>query len=209
MLAKQIREILESGLPGEASHQKMAPLNRPLSSLAVQNSENIKESSVAILIIENDSIHEIVLIQRPVYDGSHSGQVSFPGGKKDDVDNDLLETAIRECYEEIGVRLEVDHYVGRLTPVFIPVSNFHVEANLFYLDSTPNFKQDSREVDSIFTIKLKDLLKDENVKSTTIHINDKFSLKNVPYFDLENKIIWGATALMLNELKDILKQIKI
>ncbi|MES2589002.1 MAG: CoA pyrophosphatase [Bacteroidota bacterium] len=207
MNLEKLKSLLITSLPGEEAHQKMAPLNRPISSYAKSMSDNYKESGVAVVIYKQAENHQIVLIQRPVYDGKHSGQVSFPGGKKEENDENLLQTAIRECFEEIGVSLNENQHIGKLTPVFIPVSNFHVEAHLFYLESMPEFKADEREVSEIFSIKLDHLLDDDFVKKMDMEIPNAIYLKEIPYFDLENKIIWGATALILNELKELLRLI--
>jgi 8-oxo-dGTP pyrophosphatase MutT (NUDIX family) len=205
MSIEELKNKFSSSLPGETAHQKMAPTGRPLSSFAKIQSANFKESGVAVVLFENFDSQEIVLIQRPLYDGSHSGQVSFPGGKKENVDDNLFFTAIRECQEEVGISLNEEYFLGKLTPVFIPVSNFHVEAYTFYLPSRPNFIKDEREVEEIFTIKLDDLLDDSRIMRTDIEVSNKLKIKDVPYFNLENKIIWGATALILNELKELIK----
>lgn len=208
-LRHQLKEILAKELPGESAHQKMAPTSRPLSSFAKENASSFRESSVAVLLMHLENGIEIVLIQRPEYEGNHSGQISFPGGKREESDADLYQTAVRECFEEIGVALIDEQFIGALTPVFIPVSSFHVEVNLFYLSEVPKFVKDEREVDSIFTIKLTELLDEQNIKMTKINLANNLKINDVPYFDLENKVIWGATALILSELKEIAKQIKI
>ena len=208
MFAARLKSMLEAGLPGEQAHVRMAPLSRPLSSLAKQSTAVFRESAVAIILFEEAGEQRIVLIQRPQYEGKHGGQVSFPGGKREESDLDLLQTAMRECFEETGLQLGLEQYVGPLTPVFIPVSSFHVDAHLFYLDYVPQFNKDEREVEAIFTIAVNELLDDLRVQLTTITVGENMKMKDVPYFDLENKVIWGATALMLSELKEILSRVK-
>lgn len=205
MNIEKIKLQLTSKLPGEKAHQKMMPFNRPISSIAKQNSTDFKESGVAVILYKHQKNLELILIQRSTYEGNHSGQISFPGGKKEALDRNLFETSIRECYEEIGVQLALKHHVGKLTPVFIPVSNFHVEVHLFYMDSKPVFQADPHEVSEIFSVQINDLLNDKFVKITDIKISEMIILKEVPYFDLENKIIWGATAFILSELKELLR----
>ncbi|MCE3295828.1 MAG: hydrolase [Crocinitomicaceae bacterium] len=208
MFALNLKAQLEAGLPGEDAHVRMAPLSRPVSSLAKQSAKVFRESAVTIIIFEDAGEQRILLTQRPKYNGKHSGQVSFPGGKWEEGDLDLLQTAMRECYEETGIRLSIEQYVGNLTPVFIPVSNFHVEAYLFYLDYVPQFQKDEREVEAIFSIRIEELLDENRVQKTNIAVSEEMELEDVPYFDLENKVIWGATALILSELKEILSRIK-
>lgn len=201
-----LRAKISDQLPGEAAHLLMAPINRPVSSLAKGKASEYRESAVAVLIYEHENSHELVLIQRPTYEGNHSGQVSFPGGKWEQSDENLLMTAMRECREEIGVDLDLGHYLGKMTSVFIPVSKFNVEPHLFYLPVKPQFIADQQEVAEIFSIRIEDLMDDQRVQKTSIRINEQVQLKEVPYFDLESKVIWGATALILSELKEFLKQ---
>jgi 8-oxo-dGTP pyrophosphatase MutT (NUDIX family) len=198
-------QLLESELPGEEAHKPMMPINRPLSSNALKEAKNVKESAVAVMIFEENGIQHCTLIQRPSYDGSHSGQVSFPGGKRELSDENLAFTAIRECWEEVGIRLSENHLIGKLTSVYIPVSNFHVEPFLFYYSEKPDFKADEREVESIFTITMNELLDDSNLDQMEVKISTNLTMKNIPCFNIANKQIWGATALILNELKMILK----
>lgn len=199
-------QLLEGDLPGEEAHISMMPVNRPLSSNAIKKAINVKESAVAVVLFEENGMQHCTLIQRPSYEGNHSGQVSFPGGKREKNDENLSFTAIRECWEEVGIRLTENHLIGKLTSVYIPVSNFHVEPFLFFYPEIPEFKPDEREVESIFTITINDLLDDSNLSTMEVMISDAVKMKNIPCFQISDKQIWGATALILNELKFILKK---
>jgi 8-oxo-dGTP pyrophosphatase MutT (NUDIX family) len=201
----RLMRVISDNLPGEKAHLKMAPLNRPLTSLALQNISNYSESAVAVLIFESNNDYSLNLIQRPYYDGVHSGQISFPGGKKDESDLDLIFTSIRECREEIGVDLTDAKLLGKLTPVFIPVSNFLVEPFVYFYPNLPIYKPDEREVESIITISIQELLDESNVSTMDIFLKDGLKINHVPCFDIQNKKIWGATALILNELKEVLR----
>lgn len=203
---KLIRVISEN-LPGESAHIRMAPVNRPLSSFAIREAENVRESAVAIMLFEENTSYKCTLIQRPSYDGNHSGQISFPGGKRDPEDIDLEQTAIRECMEEVGIDLSIAQALGKLTSVYIPVSNFHVEPYAFFYPQAPEFIPDEREVESILTIALDELLDDGKISTMDVQMTNGFTLRNVPCFLINEKQIWGATALILNELKEILKMI--
>lgn len=196
-----LEQLLKNHLPGERAHIPMAPLNRPVSSLARKEATFYRESAISLIIVEQNFRKEIVLIQRPKYDGNHSGQIAFPGGKKEESDSSLFHTAIRETHEEIGIQLANNQFVGELTPVFIPVSSFHVQPFVFCLSEYPDFIPDSREVDEIFTLSLNDLL-DPKSLSTMVYRDPKgFVIRDIPCFSVNGKEIWGATALMLNELK--------
>jgi 8-oxo-dGTP pyrophosphatase MutT (NUDIX family) len=198
---------LANNLPGEQAHAEMAPTNRPLSSFARSTSADYRESAVSIIFQANTLATDILLIQRPSYNGVHGGQVSFPGGKRDPEDKNLFYTAIRECREEIGVNLSEDQFIGLLTPVFIPISKFDVLPHVFVLENEVEFTPDEREVESIFSINVEALLEEKHRKKVSIPNQNGTTLRNIPCFEINNKIIWGATALMLNELRLILQKI--
>lgn len=202
-LEKFKRELLLN-LPGEQAHQKMTSIYRPLSSLALKNALEIRESAVAVVICRNNNQIECILTQRTEYNGNHSGQISFPGGKKDKSDLNLEETARRECFEEIGIPIDQGIFLGELTDVFIPVSGFLVKPFVFYHNTLPEFIQNEREVAEILTFPLFDLKREELISTMEIHLPDGTKFKDIPYFDLANKKVWGATAFILCEIREIL-----
>jgi 8-oxo-dGTP pyrophosphatase MutT (NUDIX family) len=206
--AEQLSYHLEHHLPGEIAHTPLSPSGRGVSSEALKTANNVKESAVAVILFETSNELKCTLIQRPHYEGAHSGQISFPGGKKEHQDTDLLITSMRETFEEIGIQLLHENLVGTLTSVYIPVSNFKVAPYVFYFPTTPMYKADNFEVAEIVEIKIKELLSESVIKQTSIPISNGNLLKDIPYFDLENKIIWGATALILNELREVIKNIQ-
>lgn len=201
---EQFKRQLLQNLPGEAAHQKMTSIYRPLSSLALKSALEIRESAVAIVLCRNNNQIECILTERAQYNGNHSGQISFPGGKKDESDFDLEETARRECFEEIGIPVNEGIFLGQLTDVFIPVSSFLVHPYVFYHNSLPEFIQNEREVAEILTFPLFDLKKEELISTMEVHLADGSIFKDIPYFDLANKKVWGATAFILSEIREIL-----
>lgn len=201
---EKFKSELTLNLPGEAAHQKMTSIYRPLSSLALEGALEIRESAVAVVLCKNNNQIECILTQRTEYNGNHSGQISFPGGKKDKTDLNLEETARRECYEEIGIPVDQGIYLGELTDVFIPISGFLVKPFVFYHDSLPVFIQNEREVAEILTFPLFDLKNEELISTMEVHLPDGSIFKNIPYFDLANKKVWGATAFILSEIREIL-----
>jgi 8-oxo-dGTP pyrophosphatase MutT (NUDIX family) len=195
----------DSELPGERAHIEMAPINRPLSSFALKNAIEPRESAVSIILYPKDDAIHSILIQRPVYDGTHSGQIAFPGGKKEETDIHLEFTARRECFEEIGLPIESGFLIKEMTKVFIPVSNFIVYPFVFFVDLIPELIANEREVEEIIHYNIDHLLKDEHQSKMDILLPNNILQKNIPCFEIQNKKIWGATALILNELKLILK----
>lgn len=196
-----IKQLLKSDLPGEEAHLDMSPIGRKKSSQAIKQVSDYRESAVALVLFETEETLKSVLIQRPIYEGSHSGQVCLPGGKKEDFETSLDQTAIRECVEETGLITEHLDLLGPLTPVFIPVSNHHVHPYIFHYTETPVFFPDEREVAEILPFNLMDILIKENIKTTDIRITQERILRDVPYFDIREKVVWGATAIILNEFR--------
>jgi 8-oxo-dGTP pyrophosphatase MutT (NUDIX family) len=208
MSQKLINDLLskfDSALPGERAHIEMAPINRSLSSFTLKNAIEPRESAVSIILYPKDYAIHSILIQRPVYNGTHSGQIAFPGGKKEETDIHLEFTARRECFEEIGLPIESGFLIKEMTKVFIPVSNFIVYPFVFFVDFLPELIASEREVEDIIHYKIDHLLKDEHQSKMDILLPNNILQKNIPCFEIENKKIWGATALILNELKLILK----
>ena len=135
----------------------------------------------------------------------HKGQVSFPGGvvKK----NESTESAaIRETNEEIGVEKSIIKIIGSLTSFYVPVSNFRIFPYVGWTDKKPNTKAQDREVKSIFSVSINDLMLDNNLKMK----QELFSNRpyTVPYFDLGGEVVWGATSMILSEFKIILRGLK-
>lgn len=195
---------IKNGIPGENSHLKMLPSNRTLSSYSLKATSQTKESAVAVILFPIENSIKCILIQRPEYEGNHSGQIAFPGGKKDPSDLHLEYTARRETYEEIGIPISVGLFIGELTQVYIPVSNFLVQPIIYFHEEIPLLIPDEREVAEIFTFSIDELLNENCFSSMKVKFTTSMSQKNVPCFQLGEKQIWGATALILNELRDLL-----
>ena len=201
----QLAHTLKHNLPGERAHLPLSPLHRPVTSEVIQNLTEYKESAVAVVLFEVETTLQCILIQRTEYTGKHSGQISFPGGKKDNEDADLLATAIRECLEEVGVDISSSEYLGKLTQVYIPVSGFLVEPHVFYYPEVPVFVQQEREVAAVFTISLDELIAEDVISEMKVTTENKLVKMNVPCFNIRDKQIWGATALILNELREVVR----
>jgi len=201
-LEQALREEMKNSLPGRLFHDKMLPLRSP-----VNIPIDLKGIQAAVaLIILHQKQPEIILIKRSEYQGYHSGQVSFPGGKTDPRDKDPIETSIRETYEEIGIVLQRAECVGELTSLYIQVSGFHVKPYVFCIDREINLKIDKEEVNYIIQAPVSRLLDDDLIRSKTFKsFNVKFQ---APYMDIKGEIVWGATSMILSEFTEILKRIK-
>jgi 8-oxo-dGTP pyrophosphatase MutT (NUDIX family) len=134
--------------------------------------------------------------------------VSFPGGKVEQSDDNLAHTALREVHEEIGVSPQSIAIIGKLTEVYIPVSNFYVHPFVGYLTEKPNFTPQPNEVQQIIEVPLEWLLDKNNQTTTNLTLPNGIELKSVPCFRIEGDIIWGATAMLLKELITIIEQVR-
>lgn len=181
----------------------MAHINREKINIEALNLNDYRSSAVLLLLIKRGESFFIPLTERHTYKGVHSGQISFPGGKKDARDKDLQQTALRECHEEIGLNENVN-VIGELSPVYIPVSKFIVYPYVaVYSDKEPDYKLNLSEVKNLFELNTLDLMNPDTVKQTVVEPSPGYKLKT-PYFDVHGKIVWGATAMILSEFKKLL-----
>lgn len=170
--------------------------------LRIKGSDQARDAGVMITAIE--STQELIIIERSAHPlDKHKGQLSFPGGKKEVNDQDLMETAIRETQEEIGLELSRNQVLGNLSPLYIPVSNFMVHPFITVLPNPVDLHPDPREVKRIWSVSL-DGITDEKKQRGPMKISSGLVLQDVPFYPLENKKIWGATAMILAELSEIL-----
>jgi 8-oxo-dGTP pyrophosphatase MutT (NUDIX family) len=194
-------ELIQSGeIPGELAHIDMIPY-RPLTSELLLEVSDYRESSVAILLYKELNNWQSVVIERPTYNGAHSGQIAFPGGKRDHSDSNLVETALREMHEEIGFFDPTIQYIGQLSKVFIPVSKFLVYPHVFITHKSPTFIPDNYEVHEIIPFEIDSILNEHAIIKTKVNAGNGMKLNDVPAFTIKNKIVWGATCLIMNELK--------
>src|ERR1019366_5359636 len=157
---EQLKIRLQQPLPGEDVQYLMAPISRLKNKYLSPENYNPKKSAVLILLFPHHELIKTVFIERPIYNGVHSGQVAFPGGKFEDADKDLQQTALRETYEEIGVDPDKIKIIGQLTDVYINPSNFLVSPFVGYINEHPDFIVNAREVQKIIVYNLFDLNND-------------------------------------------------
>lgn len=201
----QLKERLKLSLPGAEAQYKMAPSLRPIPAEDFIQKMNPVSSSVLILLFPVQDNLFSVLIQRNEYNGVHSNQVSFPGGKKEKNDKSIEETALREAWEETGINPEKVRILGQLSSLYVPPSNFIIYPVIGFSESKPEFKSQIEEVKEIieFPIALISLKETKKIKP----IETSIGPVEAPYYDISGHTVWGATAMIISELEQILKEI--
>lgn len=173
--------------------------------IAVTPKKDAKVAAVLVLLnFQNNSIH-IPLIKRPVYEGVHSGQMAFPGGKAEKFDKDIIDTALRETREEIGIQLPSRQIIGKMTSLFIPPSNVIVTPVLGTFARPLEYNIDPEEVAEVVEIGIDELQHPANLQMREITVMNKYKL-DAPAYIVQGRTIWGATAMILSELLHIVRE---
>lgn len=199
----KINDFTSRPLGGLNAQFKLAPKMR-----LQYNDEKIKARNpkkAAVLALFYPNLHQqtcFLLTQRASYKGIHSAQISFPGGKIEKDDLNLAATALREANEEVGVSQDTITMLRELTDVYIPPSNFLATPFIGYTQKRPDFKTNN-EVASLIEVTLEELLDDDNL--ATINMTTSYAQNIiVPCFKFQEHIVWGATAMMLSEIRELL-----
>lgn len=202
-----VPQILQTSLPGREAHYKMAPAERMSIFKNVPAKDTIhKNAGVLILLYPKNGITHLVLIVRNIYEGIHSAQISFPGGKFELADQNYANTALRETQEEIGVAMDCVEILKEFTQLYIQPSNFMVHPFLGICNEELLFIPDPSEVSEIIELPLSLFLDDKIMVSVTLSTSYADNIE-VPAFAIDQHIVWGATAMMLSELKEVLKNV--
>ena len=208
LFLNSISKIEQAPLPGQASQFKMSPPYRM--DLIEKQAEAMKSSKRAgvLALFYPDTLQNtnLILILRKTYKGVHSAQVGFPGGKLEPQDESLEYTAVRETQEEVGVPLKDIKVIKAMTEVYIPPSNFTVHPFMGITMKTPKFVKQDDEVEDLIEVTLKDFI-DDNLMTSQLIMTSLQKEVEVPAFHFNGHIVWGATAMMLNEVKDLLKTV--
>lgn len=199
-----LRYRLQQPLPGLDAQMRMAP---PVRKRDYAIPENVKRSAVLALMYPNHAgILHFALMKRTEDGHAHSGQVSFPGGKWEQDDPDYVYTALRETEEEFGVPASSISVIGSLTELYIPVSNYLVYPSVGFIPERPCFNPDPREVAAILEIPIMELLKQQSPNLHPVVVSGGFRLQ-APGYVLQEHLVWGATAMMLAELKALYEEV--
>jgi len=198
-LEKFLSLCFEKRLPGIEAHLGIAPKHRQKDIINAKLRNNGVRSSVLILFYEKAGEIYLVFIRRPNHSGVHSGQISFPGGRWEKTDKSLYHTALREAREEVGIFPEKVRYKGKLSDLYIPPSNFLVSPFVGIYKGACTFEPDPAEVAAIVEIPFSFFLAPGSLTRVDITVRGT-ELISTPAFVYAENIIWGATAMILNEL---------
>ena len=202
---KYIPKIEKEKLFSTDAHAKMAPLER-ISYLKEENyiDKEPRRAAVLMLFYPKDKVTHLALIVRNTYPGVHSSQIGFPGGKVEEYDADLEETALRETHEEVGVSPEKVQIIKTFSEIYIPPSNFLVAPFMGISHEELAFIPDLDEVKRVLEFSLVDFLDEKSI--TKVKMSTSYAVDiEVPAFMVDKYIVWGATAMMMSELKETIK----
>jgi len=199
-----LSNALKKPLPGLKAQMKMAPESRAKidENTIRANLHHAKKAAVLCLFYPRNNVPYFVLMKRVSYPGVHSGQISFPGGRIEQNESPL-QAALRETYEETGVQVNEHAVLSAITEIYIPPSNFYVYPFIACIRQTPTFNADKGEVDYLVEVPVKEFINLSNQKQKQLQYS--YGTFEAPYFDLQNETVWGATAMVLGEVFEILQ----
>ncbi|HYD20726.1 MAG TPA: CoA pyrophosphatase [Flavipsychrobacter sp.] len=200
-----LKERLQKELPGITAQERMTGRVLPMPG---EIPESARQGAVLALLYPVEGVLTLLLMKRAPDNSAHSGQVSFPGGKRDPGDADLVATALREAWEEVGLHANDMEILGALSSLYIPVSNFNVHPFIAYTTSRPELKPSADEVEYIIEVPIAELFHPERITKVLVTSPaDKTFIRKVPAYKLQDEtVIWGATAMMISELQVLLEE---
>lgn len=203
MKTTRIRTALYNTLPGEKAHQKMAPRPKFIEGFEGVHSMPPVNSAVLVLVIPYEDELAIPFIKRANAGKYHKGQIALPGGKMEADDENALQTALRECHEEIGVPMEKVSIMGVLSDIYIPLSNFNITPIVGTTLRKPEFILSEDEVEKVIIVKLSELFDDKNKTTSSFYRHEHEIV--APGYKIGENFIWGATAMIIAELEQLMK----
>lgn len=198
---RRLEKRLLHPLPGPAAQLRMAPERRDAEERIQVRGRNCREAGVLVLIVPENGLPHVVLTVRHLHLPDHPGQVSFPGGRREDGES-LMHTALREAHEEVDVSVSAVEMLGPLTPLYIPPSNYCVFPYLGFARTNLVLTPHDLEVERIVRVPLPGLLEETARREEIRTIRGQRVL--VPYFEVSGLQVWGATAMMLSEVVALL-----
>ncbi|OFX60031.1 MAG: hypothetical protein A2046_02300 [Bacteroidetes bacterium GWA2_30_7] len=200
-----LRKNLSSNLlPGIEAQLKMSPnVRNPHFESQIPN-ELTKKAAVLITILIQKKAIKTVLIKRTEYDGAHSGQISFPGGKVEKTDKNIYHTALREANEEIGININKIEIIGSLTTLYVPISDICICPVIGLAMEKINYKLNHNEVVEAIEVNIESLLNSKNISQMQFFTNNLEII--APYYKVKNNNVWGATAMIISEFLEVIKR---
>ena len=200
----KLSSALIEDLPGEAAQFRMAPMARKRLSEMPLGDESIRKAAVMIPLFRSGEQDCLLLTVRSTYEGVHSGQVSFPGGKFDENENDPIKVALREMEEEVGIKADQVQIIGMLSPLYIPVSKMHVQPVIAWVHDA-KWMANTYEVAQLLEVPILHFLQTNVIKKKSMEFRHGMPV-DVPYFDIQGHVVWGATAMIISELLSVLEK---
>ncbi len=202
----RLSRAFNAPLPGWDAQKRLINYDRPPPDNISDIDPTARQSAVLALLYPKNGELYTVLMLRKLYEGTHSGQVSFPGGKRETQDKSLWNTALREANEEVGLLSQSVRKIGELTKVYIPPSRFLVTPFLAYADDAPKFMADRIEVERIIETPVSAFLDHSKILEKQFFVNSHNKEIPIKYYDVQGETVWGATAMMLSEIAELLKR---
>lgn len=201
-------KLAKLALPGKEAQYKLAHVSRPVST---ETPEDAVRAAVLILLFQEKEQWHTLLIERVSNNpfDKHKGQISFPGGRFDETDVVLEETALREAFEEVGIDKNHIRLLGGMTDIYIPVSNFHVFPFVGVVAEKPNWIPQTDEVENLIEVSIATLQNPETLQVTTIQISEFIKLDYVPCYMVQGHTVWGATAMMISEFLTLISDLEV
>lgn len=205
-LLSRLHHRLHQPLPGLQAQERMLSRVR---AMPAEIPGNARPSAVLILLFPQQDDLNLLLIQRTEDGRAHSGQIGFPGGRKEETDADMRSAALREAQEEVGIMSTEVNIIGQLTSLYIPVSNFIVYPFVAHTPAPPVYNLSMDEVARTIELPVRELLNDTLKKTVRVTSPaDRTFIRDVPAYVLnDGSVIWGATAMILAELEWVLAEL--
>lgn len=204
-LIHKLEAALQSPLPGKEAQLHMSPRPVDVRRFDPVPPDTHRKSAVLLLFYPEGEDTFFPLIKRPEYPGFHSGQVAFPGGKMEKEDQSIVHTALRETEEEVGVDRQKVQLLGSLSDLYIPTSNFLVSPVVGFVSEKPRFVPEQKEVTRIIPTELRYLQRPDIRKRKFLALGQNLNL-DTPYFEIDGEMVWGATAMILSELIEVIRR---
>jgi len=212
-LIDKLKNNLKYELPGINSWKRMAVKSKEGKNIESESLEkyeriltkeklkSMKKAAVLLALYKKDNEWHFPLIKRPMHERNHPGQIALPGGAKENIE-ELEYTAVREAFEEVGIKIEDVNIIGQLTPMPVPVSGYLVYPFVGVLKREPEWILNKKEVDELIIVKVSELIRADNNYSEIWELHGKNV--EVPHFRIEERVVWGATASVLSEFLDLI-----